>query len=108
QAHVQTSDLHFALGVFRDAATYRMMFATLGFSVWREVELDGHRYAIVARDWRDDPPLTWVARTIETLSGVAPLGYRDYEAEATALSRARFDAEVRAALKSATLPHALE
>jgi len=105
QAHLDVPDLHHALGVFRDVLPYRLLFATLGFSPLATAELDGVRYSIVGRDWREQPPLVWFAGFIEKLTGIAPIGQALEETAAS--ERERFDGAVREALKVATLDHKL-
>lgn len=102
QAHVTWPDVSLSLGVFRDATKFRLMFAVLGFGVVAEAELDGARYAVVARDWRGVAPLEFITRYVEQVSGIA-----GSVQEEERLTRPRFEAAVREALKSAALPHSL-
>jgi hypothetical protein len=100
QAHLQHPDLHHALGVFREAAPYRLMFATLSFDAVASATLGGASYTIVARDWRGAPPLPWVVGFVTALTGVAPAAQPDESASA-ARAREAFEGHVRDALKTA-------
>ncbi|MCZ7680288.1 MAG: hypothetical protein M5U28_16580 [Sandaracinaceae bacterium] len=107
QAHLQHPDLHHALGVFRDAAPYRLMFATLSFDAVATATLDGERYTIVARDWRSEPPLPWVVGFVTALTGVAPVAQPEESGASARREREVFEAHVRDALKVAAFAHRL-
>lgn len=104
QAHLAHPDLELALGVFRDAAPYRLMFSTLGFETVASAELDGARYAIVARDWREQRPLAWVIELVGKMTGIAPV---DQGPGSDTRERDAFEAAVREALKLFAFPHKL-
>jgi len=70
QQFVSTAGIALSIGVFADASRFAQVFGIFGFEPVTTVDLGGRAMTLVARDWREEPPLTWFASYAERLLGI--------------------------------------